>query len=72
MFSFTPLLFRNDSKFFAVKIFPSPQIGVFAAVTNYFFQFMLPLQVLMFIYSHIAVILWSKSRTISLFDLDST
>ena len=61
MFSFIARLFREDSKFVAVKIFPSPEIGVFAAVTNYFFQFMLPLLVLMFIYSHIAAILWSKS-----------
>ena len=55
-------LFREDSKFVAVKIFPSPEIGVFAAVANYFIQFMLPLLVLMFVYAHIAVILWSKSR----------
>ena len=47
---------------FAVKIFPSRQIGVFAAVTNHFFQFMLPLVVLLFIYAHIAVVLFKKSR----------
>ena len=45
-----------------VKIFPSREIGVFAAVTNHFFQFMLPLVVLLFIYAHIAVVLFKKSH----------
>ena len=51
-----------DLKFVSLQIFPNPKIGVFAAVTNHFFQFLLPLLVLMFVYFHIVVILWSKSR----------
>ena len=52
----------QKSCFLAVKIFPSREIGVFAAVTNHFFQFMLPLVILLFIYAHIAVVLFKKSR----------
>ena len=72
MFSFIACLFREDSKFVAVKIFPSSEIGVLAVVTNYFFQFLLPLLVLMFVYSHIAVILWSKSRKNALTEVCTT
>ena len=55
--------FQSEKYYFvAVRLFPSPEVAVFAAVTNYFFQFMLPLLVLVFIYAHIAVVLFMKSR----------
>ena len=43
---------------------------MFAAVTNYFFQFMLPLLVLVFIYAHIAVVLFMKSRKNTLTEVE--
>ena len=64
--------YSYNLKFVSVKIFPSHEIGVFAAVINHFFQFLLPLLVLVVVYSHIAVILWSKSCKNALTEVSAT